>query len=108
MVMAEKGGNVVTRVLEDRKQDKLFDAIEDKIKTGSTIHTDELRAYIALRDNPNYIHKSVNHSGGEYVAKCGATTNELEGFWNLFKAAYRGTYVCPCVEEVSSPILWQV
>jgi hypothetical protein len=38
-----------------------------------------------------FIHESVNHSEKEY-ARGAISTTTIDGFWNLFKRSYRGTY----------------
>lgn len=93
MGMAENDGNIVTEIVPDRQRTTLLNVIGKRVNVGSAIHTDEHHAYKILRTSGDYTHASVNHNKKEYVASCGATTNSIEGFWNLFKAAYHGTYV---------------
>lgn len=60
--------------------------IDDAVKDGATIYTDESKVYGKL---PN--HEAVNHSAGEFV-KGQAHINCLESFWALLRRGYYGTY----------------
>ena len=89
--MVERGGEIVTRVIPDRREFTVVDEMITVIKPGSKVATDEARAFSNLRDY-GYRHGTVNHARKEYV-RGDIHTNTVEGFWNLFKGAYRGTYV---------------
>ena len=54
---------------------------------GTTVYTDEARAYVGL---PR-AHQAVRHSVGEYV-RDQAHTNGMESFWSLLKRGYDGVY----------------
>jgi transposase-like protein len=89
--VVERGGEVVTRVIADRSEQSVGPAIGQIVVQGARLSTDEARAFRNL-SNYGFKHATVNHSAGEYV-RGPVHTNTIEGFWNLFKAAYRGTYV---------------
>ncbi len=89
--MAERGGEVVTRVIKDRREITVVDELITVIQPGAKVATDEAGAFRNLRDY-GYTHGVVNHARKEYV-RGDIHTNSIEGFWNLFKGAYRGTYV---------------
>jgi transposase-like protein len=44
----------------------LFDIVCNNVEYGSTVFTDEYRAYDSLEEH-GFIHKSVNHSEKEYA-----------------------------------------
>jgi hypothetical protein len=45
---------------------------------GTTIHSDEWAAYRSLRNNPNYIHLTVNHSINFVEPTSGVHTQNIE------------------------------
>jgi transposase-like protein len=59
------------------------------LEVGTTLRTDESKIY--SRANRTFIHESVNHSEKEY-ARGAVSTTTIDGFWNLFKRSYKGTY----------------
>lgn len=77
-------------VTKDTSEGSLKPSIEDIIKHGSTVVTDEWKAYNNLR--ANYDHRIVDHTIKEYVNTNGDTTNAIEGFWTIFKRSYIGIY----------------
>jgi transposase-like protein len=59
------------------------------VQKGSTLYSDEHRAYNGL--GHSYRRGVVRHSIGEYaVGRC--HTNGIESFWSLLKRGYHGTY----------------
>lgn len=62
--------------------------IAENVAEGSTVVTDDFRAYRGLQ---GYNHKTVKHSVGEYVRNQ-AHTNGIESFWALLKRGYYGIY----------------
>lgn len=98
--MQEKGGDVVTRVVPDRRRVTLWNEICQHVLPGSTIHTDELNSYksISLR---GYRHQTVNHSEGRYVSDYGATVNGIESFWAHLKRGIAGTHIHVSAKHLS-------
>ncbi len=89
--MAERGGSIVSKVIENVRKHTLQPIICDTVKEGSTINTDELKSYVGL-NKEGYIHRRVNHSMGQYVdGTC--HVNSVEGFWARLKLSIRGTHV---------------
>ncbi|MDE2862551.1 MAG: IS1595 family transposase [Chloroflexota bacterium] len=66
----------------------LLGFVTRNVTQGSTIYTDEHRAY---RQMPGYRHYSVNHSTAEYV-NGQAHVNGMESFWAMLKRGYHGTF----------------
>ena len=79
----ERDGDIRVRHIESTNRETLHDFIEDNIQDGSTVYTDEFRAYNGLA--PFYKHETVKHSVGEYVSG-------IESFWAALKRGYKGTY----------------
>jgi transposase-like protein len=92
--MRQRGGEIVCRVVTDRKSGTLLPHIHTYVKPYSEVHTDELVSYGGLRALNGYWHKTVNHSKGEYVCRTsGATVNGIEGFWAQLKRGINGTHI---------------
>jgi transposase-like protein len=86
----ERGGKVYAKVVPDRKKKTILDVIIPAIETGSTVHTDELPAYIhAIGDS--YEHKVINHL--EKYVDGEVHTNSIENFWSCLKRGLGGTYI---------------
>ena len=79
---------VKAKVVKDTKKDTLHDFINHNVETGSTVNTDDFKAYKKLE---GYKHDVVKHSVGEYV-KEQAQINGIESFWSMLKRAHKGTY----------------
>jgi len=91
MAMAERDGEIMTRVVPDVKRRTLEPIIRENVMRGSFVYTDDLRSYLRLAQ-AGFNHKSVNHGRGEYVrGRC--HVNSVEGFWSRVKNAIRGTHV---------------
>ena len=97
--MAERGGNVTTRVVPDVKRATLQPIISGHVQTGSTIYSDELKTYAAL-GKAGFKHRSVNHSAGQYVDGA-CHVNSIEGFWARLKLSIRGTHVHVSAKHLS-------
>jgi transposase len=101
--MMERNGNVMTKVIPNRRRTTLTGHIIANVRPHSEIHTDEFVSYAALPDvGMGYWHKTVNHSLGQYVTADYVTTNSIEGFWSQLKRSINGTYI-----HVSGKHLWK-
>ena len=89
--MVERDGELITSVIKDRREHTVSREIVKAVNEDARVATDEAKAFANLSDY-GYLHATVNHAQGEYV-RGEVHTNTIEGFWNLFKGAYRGTYV---------------
>lgn len=89
--MLERDGKVMTKIVPDMKRATLLPQIAANVHIGSTVHTDYLNSYVALRD-AGYTHTRVNHGRGEYVGKDGASVNAIENFWRHLKCSINGTH----------------
>jgi transposase-like protein len=87
--MMEVGGRVRTFKVEDVGTLSLQSHIYDNIEEGSTIYSDEWKAYKGL--SAGYTHEVVEHGRYQYVnGDC--TTNRMENFWSHVKRAIIGVF----------------
>jgi transposase-like protein len=88
--MVQRGGDLMTHVVPNAKNDTLLPLIEKSVEKGTLINSDEWRGYRNLR-KMGYRHTTVRHGRHEYVR--GEThTNTIEGFWSHFKCSMKGTH----------------
>lgn len=100
--MMERGGEIVTHVVERRHKDAMRRVILGTVLPGSTITTDEFGGYKDI-DRCGYRHTKVEHKAGEYVCRItGAGVNGVEGFWAQLKRMVNGTHI-----HVSGKHLWK-
>ena len=90
--MMERGGNVTTQVVPNRRSGSLLPVIRDNVKRHSIVHTDELKSYGGLA-TMGYYHFEVNHSAGQYVGAQGTSVNSIESFWAQLKRGINGTHI---------------
>ena len=89
--MLERGGDVMTKVVQNVRKKTLQPIIKGNVEQGSTVNSDELKSYSGL-SKAGFEHETVNHSAGEYVdGDC--HVNGIEGFWARLKLSIRGTHV---------------
>ncbi len=88
--MAQRGGQVKATVIGDIKSKTILPMINEAVKPGSMVYTDELRTYNRL-DRTRYGHSRIMHSAKLYVAGR-VHTNTIEGFWSLVKRGISGVY----------------
>ncbi len=88
--MRERGGNVVAIPIETTDKYRVQQVIEQNVEAGSTLHTDEHKAYAGLKDRL-YRHETVNHSAEEWV-RGDVHTNGIESVWALLKRGIVGTF----------------
>jgi transposase-like protein len=86
----ERDGNVKARVMTWLDFKKLTALIRGTVDLGnSVVMTDEIKGYRRLKSLT--IHRTVNHSSGQYVNGNGHT-NTIEGFGALLKRGITGQY----------------
>lgn len=92
--MIQRSGDVVIRMLENVKQVTIKPLVEQFIKPGALVYTDEYAIYNKLV-TWGYSHKSVCHSKGEYARDEDGDgfyevhVNTMEGFWSLLRSWLR-------------------
>lgn len=89
--MVQRGGNIITRVIPNNRKETILPLVYDNVAKGSTVSTDEWRAYRRLKD-AGYNHGAVKHRLNRYVSGI-HHTNSIEGFWSHLKRSIRGTHV---------------
>jgi transposase len=89
--MVERGGDVMTRIVENVKAATLEPHILANVKKGSTVSTDELKSYANLARH-GFKHCAVSHAREEW-SRDGFHTNTIEGFWSILKRSIKGTHV---------------
>jgi len=89
--MVERGGDVVTRVIETRQERHVIPEISKYVVDGSHLATDSATVFHQLSEY-GYRHGMVNHKAGEYV-RGPIHTNTIEGFWAWLKRGINGTHV---------------
>ena len=93
VAVVERGGDVRARVIPSVSSANLRKMLDENVRHGAIIHTDEFRGYrSATRLNDD--HRTVNHSLREYVDMSDRTnhTNTIEGFFSRVKRGINGTY----------------
>jgi len=85
----ERGGEIRTRVIKDRKAIPLCNLVRDHVVPMTSLFTDKLMTYNEL--DTEFAHEVVDHAEG-YV-RGQVHTNGLENFWSLLKRGLHGTYV---------------
>lgn len=88
--LRERGGKVKAKPAKDTSKSTLQGEIHKSVAVGSTLYTDEARAYSGM-DGIFYKHDTVNHPVKEYVRDM-AHTNGIESVWAVLKRGYHGTY----------------
>lgn len=92
--MLQRGGQVVIQMLENVQQATIKPLIEQTVQPGTLIYTDEYNIYARLTQW-GYLHKTVNHSEGEYARDEDGDgfhevhVNTMEGFWSLLRSWLR-------------------
>lgn len=75
----------VLRLVERRRRRDLVPLIAHHVKVGSTIISDEWRAYRNALPQLGYTHFTVNHSVSYVDAQTGAHTQHIERAWRTVK-----------------------
>ncbi len=88
--IAERKGKIFATIVPDAKAKTLLPLIQEKVKSKSTVHTDELPSYNKLK-YLGFRHKRVPHHAKIYVV-ADVHTNTVDGFWSLLKRGISGVY----------------
>jgi transposase-like protein len=89
MGILERGGEVRTKVVADRKKATLQGEIKKHVQAGAALYTDALLSYEGLASE--YAHEVIDHAV-RYVDGH-VHTNGIENFWSLLKRGLSGTYI---------------
>ncbi len=89
MGIFQRGGGIRTFVVPSGQGITLRERLRASVAPGETVYTDAAAAYGRL--SSEYVHYVINHAN-EYV-RGHIHTNNIEGFWSVFKPTLKGTYV---------------
>lgn len=89
--MAQRGGEILTRVVRSKRLGDMVPHILRQVKTGSKIATEEGRSFLDL-STAGHLHGTVNHKRKEWT--CGPVhTDIIEAFRLWLKRGIEGTDV---------------
>jgi len=71
-------------MIKDRTKSTIIPIINQVVRAGSIIHTDEAKVYITLKEN--YEHSSVCHKYNFVDPESGVHTQHVESYNNKIKA----------------------
>lgn len=91
---------VISGLVQNRKQATLFPIIERYIRPGSILVTDGCRSYFSL-ERRGWEHIVVDHSKAFHNFQ-GVTLNPIEVYWSCLKRSLRG-----CYRQVAIENLWK-
>ena len=86
----QRDGQLRLKHMVNADKKTLLPLIAKNVSTEATIVTDGLQAYTSLGSTYK-LHVVVNHSADEWV-KGEFSTNNIEGFWGIFKRGINGVY----------------
>ncbi len=84
----ERGGEVVTKVIDNTKKKTLQKEVREHALAGSALFTDALKSYEGLDE---FQHEVIDHAVSYVEGE--VHTNSLQNFWSLLKRGLKGTYV---------------
>ncbi|MEO0550848.1 MAG: IS1595 family transposase [Pseudomonadota bacterium] len=87
----ERGGEVVTKIVDDKRSLTGAKAVASTVRKGGRVYTDFGQEFSAVQAM-GYKQERVNHKAQEYV-RGSVHTNTIEAFWLLVKRGISGTYV---------------
>lgn len=90
MGMRERGGRTIAKPIDAADTANIHTAIHTHVEAGSTLHTDDHKAYSGLV-GLFFDHATINHGAGEY-SRDGVTTNSIESVWAVLKRGLHGVY----------------
>ena len=88
----QRDGKVKAQHVDSTGAATLVPLVEETVEKGSTVYTDDARAYGALPSDANeYRHETVAHGKGEYV-RGEVHINGIESVWAVLKRSINGTW----------------
>lgn len=87
--LLQRHGKFEAKAIRTPSKKILVGVIKNRVDEGSTVMTDEYRAYKSL--DKDFNHKSINHAAEEW-ARGNVYTNGVENAWSLFKRSIVGSY----------------
>jgi transposase len=102
--MAERNGEIITRVIDSRHKDDVWPELMQNLRDGSTVATDEAAVFSQIW-RLGFNHGTVNHRAKEYV-RGPVHINTIEAFWGNLKRGIKGTYVSVSKQHLQK-YLWE-
>ncbi len=102
--IAERHGDVVTRLVAGRHGRHVMPQVTTWVIEGSRVMTDDARVFQHM-GKEGFVHESVNHAEKEYV-RGEAHTNNIEAFWSNLKRGIQGTYISVSKKHLQK-YLWE-
>lgn len=102
--MVERKGDVITRVVPDKRMETVMGHVQEHVAPGARLATDEGVAFSNARAL-GYRHGTVNHAAKEWV-RGQVHTNTIESFWANLKRGIKGTYVWVSEKHLQT-YLWE-
>jgi hypothetical protein len=102
--MVERKGDILTRVVPDRRGRTLIGEVRRWVREGARIASDDERAFMDLK-SWGYFHESVNHLQKEWV-RGDVHTNTIEAFWAILKRGINGTHIWVSAKHLQK-YLWE-
>jgi transposase len=90
MALVERGGRIITKVIEQPHENTIKDVIYKNVGSGSSVVTDGYMPYRGLHGS--FQHTIVRHDRDEFV-KGDKHTNTVEGFFSQLKRTIGGTHI---------------
>jgi len=97
--MIERGGNIITKCVEDIYGETLESIVTTNVSQESTLIADQYAAYDRMEKY--YDLKRIDHGAKQYVNGM-AHTNTIEGFWSQLKRGIDGIYHWVSVKHLQS------
>jgi transposase-like protein len=104
MGIVERKGRIRAFVIPSTRRQTLADRLRENVEPGSVVYTDAAAAYTSIKNT--YTHYVINHAH-EYV-RGHIHTNNIEGFWSVFKRTIKGTYIAPRPKHLQAYVEEQV
>ena len=89
--LRQRGGKVKAMSVDKSDGKTLVERVGENVEPGSTVITDDFRAYKIMSKRIPVKHKVVKHSAKEFVDGM-AHTNGIESVWAVLKRGYKGVY----------------
>lgn len=92
--LVQRGGQLALRLLGDVQQKTIKPIIQEFVRPGTLMYTDEYNIYNRLKQW-GYEHQSVCHAAGEYARDddgdgfCEVHVNTQEGIWSVLRSWLR-------------------
>ncbi len=86
----ERQGEVRAIKTDDAKKSTVLPLLQDHIKKGTKVYTDENNIYKRL-NTMGFDHSVITHKTGTYVVN-DIHTNTIENFWSIVKRGFYGIY----------------